>query len=176
MRKMLSILAALLMTATLSFSQGIFLKIDGIKGESKDKAHAGWIDISSFEQSVSREESGREVNRRARSNANFDPISMVKNLDFSSPKIAEAVARGKVFPKVQIHFAQYAGIQRAEPYLTYTLMNVRITKYSISGKEGRPTEEFSLSFDRIEVIYNQLDKNGKKKGTAQYKYDIQKGQ
>jgi type VI secretion system secreted protein Hcp len=97
-------------------------------------------------------------------------------LDKSSPKIAEAVSMGKVFPKVEIALkTDYVNSGR-ETYLLYTLKNVLVTSYSISGSsDGTPSENFSLNFEEIKMTYTEMDEKGSKKGNVDYEWKVQEG-
>jgi type VI secretion system secreted protein Hcp len=67
-----------------------FIKIDGIEGESADERHAGWIEIRSYDWTVSQMASrtastagGASVER-----ADFSPFFFSKLLDKASPGLA----------------------------------------------------------------------------------------
>ena len=79
-----------------------YIKFDGIEGESKDKDHKAWIDILSFGQAVHQPGGSATGATRRRGDVILEDITCAKLLDKSSPKIAESVCKGKVFPKVEI--------------------------------------------------------------------------
>ena len=117
-----------------------YIKFDGVDGESQDKDHKGWSDLLSFNEEYS-------ISDDSESSRNQNEISVVivKGLDKSSPKIAESIAKGMVFSKVDIHLSSSDGI-----FLVYNLSNVIITSYSINATGNQiPTEEFSLNFEKI---------------------------
>jgi type VI secretion system Hcp family effector len=107
-----------------------------------------------------------------------EDIACVKELDKSSPKLAEAVCKGKVFPKVEIHLtASYTNAGR-QTYYAYELKNVLVTSYNISGEgqaEAVPTETFSLNFEEVKVTYTECDNTGKKKGNVEYQWKVEEG-
>jgi len=121
-----------------------FIKFDEIDGESTDKDHKGWIDLLSINENQS---IGNEsTTARTRGETTLGDVVVVKELDKSSPKLAESVLMGKVFPKVKIHLTSSAGTT----YHAYELTNVMITSYSISGDADQiPMEEFSLNFEKL---------------------------
>ena len=94
-----------------------YIKFDGIEGEAKDKDHKGWTDLESFSQGVSQPGGGATGATRRRGDVIMDDIMCTKELDKSSPKIAEAVCNGKVFPKVEIDLtASYTDAGRVTYY------------------------------------------------------------
>ena len=104
-------------------------------------------------------------------------VDVVKELDKASPKIAEAVLTGKVFPKVEIHVtASYGDVGRFV-YYAYELTNVRVTSYNIGGSgHDVPTENFSLNFEEIKVTYTERDSDGNAKGNVEYTWNVEEGQ
>ncbi len=74
-----------------------YIKFDGIDGECLDKDHKKWIDLESAGHVLSRPRGGSTGVARARGDVIFEDLQCTKLLDKSSPKIAEAVAKGKVF-------------------------------------------------------------------------------
>jgi type VI secretion system secreted protein Hcp len=118
-----------------------YIKFDGVDGESTDKDHKDWIILLSFSQGTGMQEDSATT----RDQYEVSDIIVVKELDKSSPKLAESIAKGKVFPKVEIHLDS-----GKETYYAYELTNVMITSYSISWTGNDvPTEEFSLIYEEI---------------------------
>ena len=147
-----------------------YLKFDGVDGEAKDDKHEKWIDVLSFSQTITRDSSSG-VSARASGGPVFHDMVVVKELDKSSPKLAESIALGKVFPKVEIHLTSSYGT-----YYAYELTNVMVTSYSISGDaDDRPTEEVSLNFEEIKVTYTEFDSQGSSKGNIEYNWKVEKG-
>jgi type VI secretion system secreted protein Hcp len=104
---------------------------------------------------------------------------VTKELDKSSPKLAEAVCKGKVFPKVEIHLtASYTDAGRVT-YYAYELKNVQVVDYNISGSgqsDAVPAESMSLNFEEIKVTYTEADSKGKKKGNVEYEWKVEEGE
>jgi type VI secretion system secreted protein Hcp len=156
-----------------------YIKFDGVDGETKDKDHKGWSDLVSFAQGMFKPGSGATGASRRRGDVVLDDIQCVKELDKSSPKLAEAVCKGKVFPKVELHMtASYTDAGRVT-YYAYELKNVQVVRYTITGNgqaEHVPTEEFSLNFEEIKVTYTENDEKGKKKGNVEYSWKVEEGE
>ena len=156
-----------------------YLKFDGIEGESVDKDHKGWINILSFSQGIHQPGGGSTGTARRRGDVILDDIAVAKLLDKSSPKIAESVCLGKVFPKVEIELtASYTDAGRVT-YYRYELKNVLVTSYSVSGaaqSEDVPAEDFSLNFEEVKVTYTENDSKGKKKGNVEYGWKVEEGE
>ena len=155
---------------------GMFIRFDGVDGESQNKDHIGWCNALSFSQGQSLP--AGSAGSPQRGNVVFEDIVVVKELDKASPKLAEAVCKGKVFPKakVEIHLTRsYAGLVT---YYAYELKNALIVGYRIGGSgysEHVPTEELSLSFEEIKVTYTEFDEGGRAKGNVEYEWRLEGG-
>ena len=155
-----------------------YIKFDGIDGECLDKDHKGWSDLHSFSQMIHKPGGGGTGSTRRRGDVILEDIVCAKEVDKSSPKLAEAVCKGKVFPKVEIHLtASYTDAGRVT-YYAYELKNVQVLSYNIGGSgqsEQVPTEECSLNFEEIKVTYTETDSAGKKKGNVEYSWKVEEG-
>ncbi len=155
-----------------------YIKFDGVDGEAKEKSHKKWSSIVAFTQGLHRPGGESDGSTRRRGEVVMDDILVSKKLDKASPKIAEAVLKGKVFPKVEIHLTStYADAGRTT-YYAYELKNVLVTSYDIShGNKPKqlPVEEFELNFEEIKVTYTLVDKNGRTTGNVEYSWKVERG-
>ncbi|MFO7884477.1 MAG: type VI secretion system tube protein Hcp [Desulfobacteraceae bacterium] len=156
-----------------------YIKFDGIDGEAQDKDHKDWSDILSFSQGLMQPGSSSTGPTRRRGDVVVEDIAVTKELDKASPKIGEAVCKGRVFPKVDIHMtASYTDAGRVT-YYAYELKNVLVTRYDISGSsqsEDVPVENFALNFEEIKVTYTETDATGSKKGNVEYSWKVEEGE
>jgi len=156
-----------------------YIKFEGVDGEAMDKDHQKWSDLLSFQQGISQPGGASTGPTRRRGDVVLDDVTCVKELDKSSPKIAEAVCKGKVFPKVEIHVTASTTEAGRATYYGYELKNVLVTSYDISGSgqsEDVPTETFSLNFEEIKVTYTETDREGKTKGKVEYSWKVEEGE
>lgn len=155
----------------------IYMKFDGVDGEFQDKDHKNWSVVESISQGHQKAGGGKTGASRRGGDVQFSDISVMKELDKSSPKLAEACAKGKVFSKVEIHnTASYTDAGRVT-YLAYELKNVQISSYQMSAAgESRPIESLSLNFEEIKLTYTENDNAGKKKGNVEFEWKVEEGQ
>ena len=156
-----------------------YIKFDGVDGEAQDKDHKAWSDLLSFGQAIHQPGGGSTGPTRRRGDVILDDIGCNKELDKASPKIAESVCNGKVFPKVEIDLtASYTDAGRVT-YYRYELKNVLVTSYNISGQgqaEDVPMEDFALNFEEIKVTYTEADSKGATKGKVEYSWKVEEGE
>jgi type VI secretion system Hcp family effector len=156
-----------------------YIKFDGVDGEALDKDHKGWSDLASFGQGMHQPGGGATGATRRRGDVICDDLSCSKELDKASPKIAEAVCKGKIYPKVTIHFTGSTTDAGRMTYYAYELKNVMVTSYSISGagqSEDVPMEDFALNYEEIKTTYTETDSKGKKKGDVEYSWKVEEGE
>jgi type VI secretion system secreted protein Hcp len=155
-----------------------YIKFDGIDGESQDKDHKNWSNLMSVSQSLHKPGGGATGSTRRRGTVIMEDIAVTKEYDKSSPKLAEAVCLGKVFPKVEVEFTASQGDSR-KTYLKYELKNVQVTSYQCSGagqSEAVPAESFSLNYEEIKVTYTEYDSKGTKKGNVEFGWKVEEGE
>jgi len=156
-----------------------YIKFDGIDGEAQDKDHKGWSDLASFGQAIHQPGGAKTGATRRRGDVIVDDVTCAKELDKASPKIAEAVCKGRVFPNVEIHVTASTTDAGRVTYYAYKLKNVMVTSYNVSGSgqsEEPPMEDFSLNFEEIQVTYTENDSKGKKKGNVEYSWKVEEGE
>jgi type VI secretion system secreted protein Hcp len=155
----------------------LFIKFDGVDGEAQDKDHKGWSDLLSMSWGLHKAGAGATGQTRRRGVATVEDVVCTKEYDKASPKLAESVCTGKVFPKVEIHnTATYA--ENRATFLKYELKNVLVTSQNVSaagGGDAVPTESFSLNFEEVKQTYVEYDAGGKKKGNVEMSWKVEEG-
>lgn len=172
------LIATALVGTALTANAAAYIKIGDIKGEATDNEHKDWIIIESMSQAVRKPvQLDTSTGQRTRGDTVLGDVVCVKELDKSSPKIAEAVCNGAHFPEVTIELCKSVpsndgtGGTKQVPYLTYKLKDVIVTSYNISGGtadgDPLPTEEIALGYTEVEWTYIVLDPAGNPTETVQ---------
>ena len=155
-----------------------FMKLGDIKGEATDNEHKDWIIIESMSSPLFRSipDNAKDA-QRSRGDTTLGDVVVVRELDKSSPKIAESTANGFFHDEVEIHFTRSSGgtdDRTQQVYLTYKLKDVIVTSYSFHGNaagDPLPTEEVTLGYTEVEWTYITYDpKTGQKTGEVVGKY------
>ncbi|MBR9676161.1 type VI secretion system tube protein Hcp [Candidatus Woesearchaeota archaeon] len=153
MKKIILVLISVLIFA--AAAQGAaYIKFDGVDGESRDGEHDKWIEILSWEQSIF-----KPTTASARSSGVADiSVSMVKELDKTSPGLMLKCAKGEHFPEATLDLTMPTSIPGEEmTYFRIEMKKVLITSYDTSGAaDDRPTEHISLNFGEVEWEYFPL--------------------
>lgn len=118
--------------------------------------HREWIRVDSVQWGMARYFPGPPS---PRANVTVSDVAVTKTLDKASPSLSKACADGKSLAKVEIQFCTGA-CKDKQKYLEYTLTNVIVTSYSISGTsqdDTVPVEQVTMNYAEIEWTYSSLD-------------------
>jgi type VI secretion system secreted protein Hcp len=171
--RLLSCLSLILLTFTLMPCQAaMFLKIDGIDGESQDASHANEIDVLSFSFGVTQTISDPSGGGGGAGKATFADISFSKRLDKASPKLYEACASGKHIAQAILTLRRDG--EKGVEYYKVTLSDVLVSSISTGGSAGDavPTETLSLNYTRIEWEYTPQKDDGSTGGSVKSGWDL----
>ena len=136
-------------------SHDIYLQMKPIRGESTDQGHPDWMEIDSYDISIT--SAGDDDDSSGA--CEHSPISITKQIDFASPKLALAACNRTVFEQATIHVCVPTG-STAMINLTimeYLLSGVTVLSYETTGSDSVPTDTIKLKYEAIECIYHHLN-------------------
>ena len=138
----------------------MFIKIDTVDGESRDKVHKKEIDVLAWSWGISNSGSAHVGGGAGAGKANVQDISFTKWVDSSTPKLLLACCDGKHFANATL-VVRKAGEKPVE-YIKIKVEEVLITSISTggSGGEDRLTENVTLNFAKVSVDYVPQDEKG----------------
>lgn len=144
-----------------------YVKVDGVDGNSTDKAHPKWIEILGFRHGISQATSARSLSGHgATERADVGDFSVLKALDKTSPKLYLKCAKGERIPTVTVELARASGDSLT--YMKWVLKDVIISSVTPSGASSEveherfPTEEVTFNFGEIEWEYTPVKADGTK--------------
>jgi type VI secretion system Hcp family effector len=133
----------------------IFLKLDGVPGDSTDDRHKGEIDVEAV-----------AYNDKPRGKRHIATIRIDKVSDSSSPKLLAASASGKHFKSATITF-RLSGADSGSAFETFKLSDVVVSSFEQGGANpdakalGSLEEEVGLTAGHLQVIERTPDNSGK---------------
>ncbi len=144
--------------AQLEPSEKVFLRIQGIEGESTDPDHQGWIDVASFTYGLSRPADDPTAIGGPQEPANHQGLSLVKGADRATGLLYMHCNSGRPIEEVVLEVTRTTehGISVQE----YRLQNVVVTSIQTSGgtRSGtRATENVTMHYGSVEWTYVRLD-------------------
>ncbi len=169
MKKIISIAAGAALTTVLFFSVNpptlaaadMFLKIEGIEGESTDSAHQGWIEVESVNWGgPNRSRLSRMQTSEPRMGSSGSLV-ITKRTDKSSANLFQYSNSGEHIPNMWVITPEKRG---TEPFLKYELTDVIISSFVAGGSGGESTmmEEVTFSYRKIQWDYDKGSKDKKK--------------
>ncbi len=130
----------------------MFLRLDGIKGESQDAKHKDEIQIESFSWGMS--QAGAFGTGGGTGRVSVHDISITKRIDKSTPLLMLSCANGKHILTGLITVRK-AGDKPVE-YLKIKLEDILISSVQMAGKSnGTPSDAVGLDFKKMYFSYYQ---------------------
>lgn len=154
----------------------MFLKLDGIDGESLKSKAEGWIEIMSFSNGASNPASTAHGGGMGSGKVDLSSISIQKIVDKSSPKLFQSCCMGTHIKKGTLMVRESSGANTTDPYFQYDMDGVFVDSVSWGGAQGggKPSESVSLSFQKITVSYWPQNADGKLGSKIPAGWDVQK--
>jgi type VI secretion system secreted protein Hcp len=136
-----------------------FLKLDGIKGESKDAKYLDQIVIDSFSWGIS--QTGASAGGVGK--VSVHDVSVTKSVDKSSPILMLRCITGEHIPEGLFSYTKPTPQGQVE-FLRIKLTDILVTGYNFGtgggGSTALPTDSLSLNFSKIEMTYLPYDAAG----------------
>jgi type VI secretion system secreted protein Hcp len=157
----------------------IYLKFGtpAIKGESQDKDHIDWIEVSQWKhviiqpRSATASTSGGHTSERTE----HGDMEFVKEIDVVSPQLYQHASGGTTFDEVTVDFMRADGDGQRVKYLEIKLKNVLVSRIEPSvDVEGLPKERFSLKYAAVQWTYTQQKIGGNQGGVTQGSWSLTK--
>jgi type VI secretion system secreted protein Hcp len=139
----------------------MFLKVQGVDGESKDKTHLKQIDVLAWSWGLSNSGSAHVGGGAGSGKVNVQDLSITKWVDSASPKLVLACCEGTHYSQMLLTVRKAAGKAPLE-YVKITLTEVLVAGVSTggSGGEDRLTENVTLNFAKFSMDYTPQQDDG----------------
>ena len=151
--RVLGIVALLASALSAHAAFDAFLKIEGIPGESRDSAHADWIEVHSFQFGL--------TGASALTPTQLAPLTLYKRIDKSSPLLAKASANGQFFERIKFELIRSSA--KRTRFYQITLEDVLVTSASSSGvtDDNSLPETIQLAAGRWSWAYTEFELDGR---------------
>lgn len=164
-----------------------------IKGESADKDHKDWIEVDSWDHSITQPRSATASTSGGHTSERAEHGEMIftKSLDVVSPLLYQHCSGGSTFDEVTVDFMRADGEGKRVKYMEIKLKYVIIASVnpkivseggskSVSDKGikvsegGLATESFSLKYAAVQWKYTQQNIGGNQGGNSQGAWSLTK--
>jgi type VI secretion system secreted protein Hcp len=152
----------------------VYLKLDGLDGESMDDDHKDWIEVESFSWGVDNPASFAIGQGGQATQAHIAAVSVQKRCDKSSVAMFKACTTGKHIPKGTISCMKLDGDSRVE-YLKIDLTDMMVSSFQWSGSGGEHLihEHVSFVFAEFKEAYKLQQDQGSAGGNTDFGFNIQ---
>ncbi|RMF37463.1 MAG: type VI secretion system tube protein Hcp [Alphaproteobacteria bacterium] len=143
-----------------------FLKIDGIKGESQDKAMKDAIEIKSFSFGAENNINfGSMTGGGGAGKATFKEFTVQKQTDTASCDLFTKLCTGKHFKEASIELRRSGGAddKSGGVFMTFKFSMVMVQDITWSGQDGDDVceEEVVFQYGAIKINYKKQKPDGK---------------
>jgi type VI secretion system secreted protein Hcp len=153
----------------------MFLKLDGIKGESKDHKHSGEIHIESFSWGMSQTGAHGTGGGGGAGKVSVHDISITKFVDKSSPSLMLCCCNGKHIPNGLITVRK-AGEKPLE-YMKIKLVDILVSGVQHAGHgSDLLTENVTLNFAKFHLEYQEQKPDGTGSPAGEMGWDVKKNE
>ncbi len=153
----------------------VYLQIDGIKGESTDADHKGWIEVTSAQWGVTQPKSATASTGGGHTAERCEhrSISITKLADLSSPLLMQNCSAGRTIPRAKLEFLRADGQGERVKYYEVELENVLIGSINQAVHEGSVLHDsIGLKFSRVKWKYTQQKIAGGASGNTAGGWDL----
>jgi type VI secretion system secreted protein Hcp len=150
----------------------MFLKLDGIKGESQDSTHKEEIDVLAWSWGGSQSGTSHMGGGSGAGKVSIQDLSLTKYVDKASPTLFLKMCNGKHIP-TGVLTVRKAGEHPLE-YIKLHLDDILVSHLSTggSGGEDRLTENITLNFSKFKIEYSPQKADGSGEPAIECKWDI----
>jgi type VI secretion system secreted protein Hcp len=151
----------------------MFLKLEGVNGESEDPEHKAEIQLDGFRVNLM---SPRDsFTNQATGHRQWSHLSLRTNLNMATPLLFERLMKNTKIPKAVLA-CRKAGKKPVE-YFKITLTDVLVAKVEAgeleaSGDSVIPHCDFDLAFGTIEIVASPQSATGPLSGSVSSKDDL----
>ncbi|WP_034948179.1 Hcp family type VI secretion system effector [Erwinia oleae] len=140
----------------------MFLKVDGVTGESKDSNHNGWTDITSFSWGATQPGNMNVGGGGGAGKVNFNDLRIEALIDKSTTALLKFCSSGKHIAKVEVSVCKAGGAQIE--YARVTLEDVLVTSMNYNRTDNGDTLTMTYTFQASKVkqqYWEQSSSGGK---------------
>lgn len=152
-----------------------YLQIDGIRGESADSGHQGWVEVTSVSWGVTQPTVGSKSTGGGHTAGHCEhrTLSLSKLADLASPILMQHCSMGKTIPKAKIEFMRADGDGKPIKYYQVELENVLLSHMDqVMSGGGVLHDEIGLCFSKVKWSYTQQKICGGASGTTTGGWDL----
>ncbi|RNC70119.1 MAG: type VI secretion system tube protein Hcp [Desulfuromonadales bacterium] len=150
----------------------VFIKIDGIKGESTDDKHKDEIDVLAWSWGMSQSGTTGTGGGGGAGKVSFKNLTITKRTDRASPSLMLACSNGKHIKEATLTVRKPAEVSLEFVRLKLSDIIVSSLDDCTCGDESFITEQVTLNFSKVQFEYFRQKPDGSPEPVPPFKWDI----
>lgn len=151
-------------------AENMFFKVDGIEGQSTDKAHQNWVDVISFSHGGAQNIQSMQGSSVA-GKGKFDPFVIVHASDKASPKFQEACMRGTLIPNAELNVCRIINDAQEVVYKVklegLKIISTETKVVPMADGYSQPAEEVQFVANKMTWTQIAIKADGSKDGATE---------
>ena len=157
-------------------ANSMYIKFDGVEGESQQEGFVGWIEISDFNMTSSAPPSTDLGGGSGVGKPTIHGVSFKTTSGRHTPQINKKYFDGKHFTNVQVVFLKQTGDAQAQKYYELTMDHVFVTSMGNGKSEGSlGSESITLLAETYKQEYWAQASDGSITSVGSTSYNTKKG-
>jgi type VI secretion system secreted protein Hcp len=141
-----------------------------IQGDSRDATHKDEIELESWGWGLSKPAA---TGPGGGGKATFQEFSILKRVDRSSPKLAQACVKGEHFQEAVLSARRAEGASFSIDFLVIKLSDIMIASYEEAGESHSvPMVSIDIAFSKIEYSYTSQKADGTLDAPVRWGWDL----
>lgn len=131
----------------------IFMKYEGIEGESQVRGRTGFMEVEAVGWGLSRAMSAVKTGGRGDAEVQVQDVTVSRRQDSLSALLLNEAAFGAMDKKVEFEFVRTGPNNKPVTFLRIILESAGISSYSLggAGADARPMESLSINFLKMSM-------------------------
>lgn len=138
----------------------LYLKLDGVTGESVDSKHEGEMELASWSWSIASRGFFDSGKGGARGKAVVGDLVLTKQVDQSSPQLWKRCQEGTHIETGQVTSYKAGGDGARVPYIKIELKGIFVSSVQPAGSGDMAHEQVVLNFKQYRYVYTIQDDKG----------------
>lgn len=155
----------------------IFLKFDGIEGDSQDHKHSAEIDVLQWDWGGNQTGTMHIGSGGGAGKVNVQDMTITKYQDKATPNLWKLLCNGKHAAEAILTARKAGGDEQVE-YMVITMKEVLVSSMATGGgiNDDMPTESVTLNFAEFKMEYTPQDEKGAGGATIDAGWNIRKNE
>ena len=151
----------------------IFLKLDGIPGESTDDKHRDEIVLESFSWGESNPGAHATASGAGAGKVSMQDFHFTARVSKASPTLMLYCASGKHIPTGQMSESRAGEDRSGADFLVYKFTNIVVSSISQAGDANdRPLDSVSIAFAKVNIEYKPQKADGSLAAAVHFGWDL----